>query len=173
MLFFAADQSSDRDLVAYNITNGTLWTLFNANSSSIRLTVDRLNQIIYWISYNGDSSLILRKTDYSGNTTVITSSFGKNGRPAITQIGDYFYVLDSTQSVIRKYDKATDAIVQNITVYDGATDIIGANGKIMNEINDKNNTKGNDAVYLSEYNGEVVVPFNDFAVVVTSFIMNW
>ena len=118
--------------MAYNITSGTLWTLYNANSSSIRLTVDRLNRIIYWISFNGDNSLILRKTDYSGNTIVITSSFGENGRPAVTQIGNYFYVLDSTQSVIRKYDKTTDAIVQNITVYGGVTDIIGANGKIKN-----------------------------------------
>jgi hypothetical protein len=74
---------------------------------------------------------MLRKTDYSGNTTVISSSFGPSGRPAITQIGDYYYVLDSTQSIIRKFDKATDAIVQNITIFAGAAEIIGANGKII------------------------------------------
>ena len=133
LLFFAADDSSERDLVVFNITSSQVRTLYNDNSSSIRLTVDRLNQIIYWISYNTDGSLILRKTDYSGNTTVITSSFGHSGRPAITQIGDYYYVLDSTQSIIQKYDKSTDEVVQNITVYDGATEIIGANGKIINK----------------------------------------
>lgn len=89
--------------------------------------------MIYWISYNADGSLILRKTDYSGNTTVITSSFGHSGRPAITQIGDYYYVLDSTQSIIHKYDKSTDEVVQNITVYDGAAEIIGTNGKTVND----------------------------------------
>lgn len=133
LLFFAADDSSERDLVAFNITSSQAWTLYNDNSSSIRLTVDRLNQIIYWISYNADGSLILRKTDYSGNTTVITSSFGHSGRPAITQIGGYYYVLDSTQSIIRKYDKSTDEVVQNITVYDGAAEIIGTNGKTVND----------------------------------------
>jgi hypothetical protein len=74
---------------------------------------------------------MLRKTDYNGNTTVITDSFAQSGRTAITQIGDYFYVLDSTQSIIRKYDKATDTVVQNITVYGGATEIIGTNGKCI------------------------------------------
>ncbi len=128
LLFFAADESLERDLVVYNITSGEVRTLYNANSSSIRLTVDRLNQIIYWISYNADGSLMLRKTDYSGNTTLITSSFGQSGRPAVTQIGDYYYVLDSTESIIRKYDKTNDTVVQNITVYGGATDIIGTNG---------------------------------------------
>ncbi|CAB3992803.1 mucin-4-like isoform X1 [Paramuricea clavata] len=129
LLFFAADESLERDLVVYNITSGgEARTLYNANSSSIRLTIDRLNQIIYWISYNTESnSLMLRKTDYNGNTTVITGSFAQSGRPAITQIGDYYYVLDSTQSIIRKYDKATDTVVQSITVYGGATEIIGAN----------------------------------------------
>jgi hypothetical protein len=132
LLFFAADESLERDLVVYNITSGEVRTLYNANSSSIRLTIDRLNQIIYWISYNTESnSLLLRKTDYNGNTTVITGSFAQSGRPAITQIGDYYYVLDSTQSIIRKYDKATDTVVQNITVYGGATEIIGTNGKCI------------------------------------------
>lgn len=132
LLFFAADESLERDLVVYNITSGEVRTLYNANSSSIRLTIDRLNQIIYWISYNTESnSLMLRKTDYNGNTTVITGSFAQSGRPAITQIGDYYYVLDSTESIIRKYDKATDTVVQNITVYGGATEIIGTNGKCI------------------------------------------
>jgi hypothetical protein len=132
LLFFAADESAERDLVVYNITSGEVRTLYNANSSSIRLTIDRLNQIIYWISYNTESNtLMLRKTDYNGNTTVITDSFAQSGRTAITQIGDYFYVLDSTQSIIRKYDKATDTVVQNITVYGGATEIIGTNGKCI------------------------------------------
>ena len=129
MLFFAADQSEERDLVVFNITNNDLRTLYNANSSSIRLTVDRLNQMIYWISYNPDSSLMLRKTDYSGNTTVISSSFGKSGSPAITQLGGCYYVLDSTRSIIRKYDKTSDTVVQNITIYGGVTDIIGTNGR--------------------------------------------
>ena len=106
-------------------------TLFNANSSSIRLTLDRRNRIIYWISYNPDKTLMLRKTDYNGNTTVISSSFGQSGRPAITQIGNYYYVLDSTQSVVRKFDKATDTIVQNFIVFAGAKEIIGTNGKII------------------------------------------
>lgn len=129
MLFFAADKSVQRDLVVYNISGGATRTLYNANSSSIRLTVDRLNEMIYWISYNADGeSFILRKTDYSGNTTVITSSFGKSGKPGITQIGNYYYVLDSPQSTIRKYDKATDTAVQNITVYSGTADIIATNG---------------------------------------------
>ncbi|XP_028406466.1 pro-epidermal growth factor-like [Dendronephthya gigantea] len=128
LLFFAADNSVQRTLVVYNISSGVLRTLYNANSSSIRLTIDRLNEIIYWISHNADGeSFILRKTDYSGNTTVITSSFGRSGKPAITQIGNYYYVLDSPQSIIRKYDKATDTVVQNITVFSGAADIIGTN----------------------------------------------
>ncbi|XP_028416061.1 pro-epidermal growth factor-like [Dendronephthya gigantea] len=135
LLFFAADNSVQRDLVVYNISSGVLRTLYNANSSSIRLTIDRLNEIIYWISYNADGeSFILRKTDYSGNTTVITSSFGRSGKPAITQIGNYYYVLDSPQSIIRKYDKATDTVVQNITVFSGAADIIGTND--LNECNE-------------------------------------
>ncbi len=129
LLFFAADDSSERDLVVYNITSGEVTTLYNANSRSIRLTVDRQNQIIYWISYNADgSSLMLRKTDYSANTTLITSSFGAHGQPAVTHIGDYYYVLDSTESIIHKYNKSTDAVVQNIAVYGGATDIIGTKG---------------------------------------------
>ena len=128
MLFFAADESLERDLVVYNITSDEVRTLYNDNSSSVRLTVDRLNQIIYWISYNADGSLMLRKTDYSANTTLITSSFGASGQPAVTQIGDYYYVLDSTESIIHKYNKTTDTVVQNITVYGGATDIIGTSG---------------------------------------------
>lgn len=131
LLFFAADKSMERDLVVFNITSSEVRTLYNANSTSIRLTVDRLNQIIYWVSYNTDGSLMLRKTDYSGNTTVISSSFGQSGRPAITQLGDYYYVLDSVASVIRKYDKATDTVVQNITVYSGAAEIIGTDGKLI------------------------------------------
>ena len=74
---------------------------------------------------------MLRKTDYSGNTTLVASSFGQSGRPAITQIGDYYYVLDSTESIIRKFDKQTDTIVQNITVFGGTTEIIGTNGMII------------------------------------------
>ena len=128
MLFFAADESLERDLVVYNITSGEVRTLYNAQSSSIRLTVDRQNQMIYWVSYNADHSLMLRKTDYSGNTTLITSSFGASGQPAVTHIGDYYYVLDSTESIFRKYNKTTDTVVQNITVYGGAREIIGTKG---------------------------------------------
>ncbi len=73
---------------------------------------------------------MLRKTDYSGNTTLITSSFGQSGEPAVTHIGDYYYVLDSTESIIRKYDKTNDTVVQNITVHGGVREIIGTKGTV-------------------------------------------
>ena len=129
MLFFAADKSNDRDLVSYNISSGNLRTIYNNNSNSIRLTVDRLNGTIYWVSLNTDSSLILRKTDYSGNTTEISSSFGQSGKAGITQAGLFYYVLDSPNSRIQKYDKVTDMVVLNITIVPGTLELIAAIGK--------------------------------------------
>lgn len=129
MLFFAADKSNDRDLVSYNISSGNLRTIYNNNSNSIRLTVDRLNETIYWVSLNTDSSLILRKTDYSGNTTEISSSFAQSGKAGITQAGLFYYVLDSPNSRIQKYDKVTDMVVLNITIVPGTLELIAAIGK--------------------------------------------
>ena len=85
--------------------------------------------MIYWVSYNSDGSLILRKTGYDGNTTEINSSFGQSGKPGIAQAGDFYYVLDTPNSRIQKYAKADDRIVLNISIVSGASELIAATGK--------------------------------------------
>ena len=133
LLFFAANKSLERDLVSYNIISGSVVILYNNNNSeSIRLTVDNLNKNIYWVSYN-DSSLILRKSDYDGNTNEISNSYSQFGNPGITQIGLYYYVLDSLNSRIQKYDKTNDMVVLNISTFSGVSELIAVTGKSISQ----------------------------------------
>ena len=102
-------------MVRYYLLDDTLHTLHdNPRGKSSHLAVDHDNQTIYWILFSDETDYSVKKTTYDGQTTDQFSGTGATSDVDITQGNGYFYILYSTTSVIKKYDKSTGTLVDTL-----------------------------------------------------------
>ena len=70
------------------------------------------------------------KTTYEGNTTQIgPDQTGTINTVDIAEGNGYFYILDTSSSEIRKYDKTTDTVASTISLAHEITRMIVVTGK--------------------------------------------
>ncbi|CAB4040223.1 Hypothetical predicted protein, partial [Paramuricea clavata] len=125
-LFFTTDLTNSRNLIRYNLVEGTIHNI-NDNPPGIgtHLAVDTVNRIVYWILFTAETSYKIYKTTYDGQTSQIGSDqTGSVTTVDIAEGNGYFYILDSMNSEVSKYNKTTDMIVSTISLSSGAKRII-------------------------------------------------
>ncbi|CAB3989722.1 Hypothetical predicted protein [Paramuricea clavata] len=130
-LFFTTDQMNSRNLIRYNLAEGTIHSI-NDNPSGIgtHLAVDTVNKTVYWILFTIETNYNIYKTTYDGQTSQIESDqTGSVNTVDIAEGDGFFYIFDSTTSKVSKYDKTTDMVVSTISLSPGAERIIVVAGK--------------------------------------------
>ena len=98
---------------------------------STHLTVDETNKIVYWIHFTSETAYKIYKTPYDGASQQIGSGSGLTSDIYITEGEDFYYILDSSDSNIKKYNKSSDSVTSFITVPSGTKRIIVAKGKYV------------------------------------------
>ena len=98
---------------------------------STHLTVDETNKIVYWIHFTSETAYIIYKTPYDGASQQIGSGSGRTSNIYITEGEDFYYILDSSDSNIKKYNKSSDSVTSFITVPSGTKRIMVATGKYV------------------------------------------
>lgn len=102
----------------------------NVTGIGTHLAVDTTNKIVYWILFTVETSYKIYKTTYEGQTTQIgLDQTGSINNIDIAEGNGYFYILDSSSSEIRKYDKTTDTVASTISLPHEVTRIIVVAGK--------------------------------------------
>ena len=98
---------------------------------STHLTVDETNKIVYWIHFTSETAYKIYKTPYDGASQQIGSGSGQSSDIYITEGEDFYYILDSFDSNIKKYNKSSDSVTSTITVPSGTKSIIMVIGKCV------------------------------------------
>ena len=98
---------------------------------STHLTVDETNKIVYWIHFISETAYTIYKTPYDGASQQIGSGSGLTSNIYITEGEDFYYILDSSDSNIKKYNKSSDFLTNTITVSSGTRRMIMVIGKCM------------------------------------------
>jgi chloramphenicol O-acetyltransferase len=130
-IFLTTDLSNSRNLIRYNLADGTEETLHDSISGiGTYLTVDTKNKWVYWILFTSENNYKIFKTTYTGQTSQIgADQTGSVGDVDIAQGDGYFYILDSASSEIKKYNKTTETMVSAISISPGAERIIVVTGR--------------------------------------------
>ena len=104
----------------------------NVPGIGTHLAVDTTNQFVYWIHFTTDTNYKIYKTTYGGETSQIgQDQTGSVNNVDIAEGNGYFYILDSSSSEIRKYNKTTHAIASTIPFASEITGIIVVAGKCL------------------------------------------
>lgn len=102
----------------------------NPSGIGTHLAVDTTNKTVYWVLFTLETNYKIFKTTYEGHTTQIgPDQTGTFHTVDIAEGNGHFYILDTTSSEIRKYDKTTDTVVSTISIPHEITRIIVVAGK--------------------------------------------
>ena len=124
--------ASSRNLVRYSLTENMLDIMDNGVSGiSTHLTIDETNKMVYWIHFTSETAYKIYKTPYDGASQQIGSGSGQSSDIYITEGEDFYYILDSSDSNIKKYNKSSDSVTSTITVPSGTKSIIMVIGKCV------------------------------------------
>ena len=124
--------ASSRNLVRYSLTENMLDIMDNGVSGiSTHLTIDETNKMVYWIHFTSETAYKIYKTPYDGASQQIGSGSGQSSDIYITEGEDFYYILDSFDSNIKKYNKSSDSVTSTITVPSGTKSIIMVIGKCV------------------------------------------
>ena len=124
--------ASSRNLVRYSLTENMLDIMDNGVSGiSTHLTIDETNKMVYWIHFTSETAYKIYKTPYDGASQQIGSGSGLTSNIYITEGEDFYYILDSSDSNIKKYNKSSDSVTSFITVPSGTKRIMVATGKYV------------------------------------------
>ncbi|CAB4017929.1 RNA-directed DNA polymerase from mobile element jockey [Paramuricea clavata] len=125
-LFLTTDLTNSRNLIRYSLAEGAIQNI-NDNPPGIgtHLAVDTVNRSVYWILFTAETSYKIYKTTYDGQTSQIGSDqVGSVTTVDIAEGDGYFYILDSMTSEVSKYNKATEILVNTISLSPGAERMI-------------------------------------------------
>ena len=124
--------ASSRNLVRYSLTENMLDIMDNGVSGiSTHLTIDETNKMVYWIHFTSETAYKIYKTPYDGASQQIGSGSGQSSDIYITEGEDFYYILDSFDSNIKKYNKSSDSVTSTITVPSGTKRMIMVIGKCV------------------------------------------
>ena len=98
---------------------------------STHLTVDETNKIVYWIHFTSETAYKIYKTPYDGASQQIGSGSGQTSNIYITEGEDFYYILDSSNLNIAKYNKSSNLLTSTITVPSGTRRMIMVIGKCV------------------------------------------
>ena len=98
---------------------------------STHLTVDETNKIVYWIHFTSETAYKIYKTPYDGASQQIGSGSGLTSNIYITEGEDFYYILDSSNLNIAKYNKSSNLLTSTITVPSGTKRMIMVIGKCV------------------------------------------
>ena len=132
-LFLTTGQENSQNLIRYDVVAQNEVTLDNnVPGIGTHLAVDTTNQAVYWIHFTTDTNYKIYKTTYGGETSQIgPDQTGSVNNVDIAEGNGYFYILDSSSSEIRKYDKTTHTISSTIPFTSEITGIIVVAGKCL------------------------------------------
>ena len=123
---------SDRNLVRYSLTENMLVIMDDGVPGiSTHLTVDETNKIVYWIHFTNDIPYKIFKTPYDGASQELGSGSGQTSNIYITEGEDFYYILDSSNLNIAKYNKSSNLLTSTITVPSGTKRMIMVIGKCV------------------------------------------
>ena len=123
---------SDRNLVRYSLTENMLVIMDDGVPGiSTHLTVDETNKIVYWIHFTNDIPYKIFKTPYDGASQELGSGSGQTSNIYITEGEDFYYILDSSNLNIAKYNKSSNLLTSTITVPSGTRRMIMVIGKCV------------------------------------------
>ena len=123
---------SNRNLVRYSLTENMLDIMDDGVAGiSTHLTVDETNKIVYWIHFTNDIPYKIFKTPYDGASQELGSGSGQTSNIYITEGEDFYYILDSSNLNIAKYNKSSNFLTSTITVPSGTKRMIMVIGKCV------------------------------------------
>ena len=123
---------SNRNLVRYSLTENMLDIMDDGVAGiSTHLTVDETNKIVYWIHFTNDIPYKIFKTPYDGASQELGSGSGQTSNIYITEGEDFYYILDSSNLNIAKYNKSSNLLTSTITVPSGTRRMIMVIGKCV------------------------------------------
>ena len=123
---------SNRNLVRYSLTENMLDIMDGGVPGiSTHLTVDETNKIVYWIHFTNDIPYKIFKTPYDGASQELGSGSGQTSNIYITEGEDFYYILDSSNLNIAKYNKSSNLLTSTITVPSGTKRMIMVIGKCV------------------------------------------
>ena len=130
-LFISTSNTLNRNLVRYSLTEDILHVVDSGRSGfSTHLALDVSNKTIYSIHFSAETTYNIYKTSYDGvSTRIISDQTGLVSNVDITVGENYFYVLDSANSEINRYNKSSDTFDQKIVVSSGTKKVIIVVGK--------------------------------------------
>ena len=98
---------------------------------STHLTVDETNKIVYWIHFTSETAYKIYRTPYDGASQQIGSGSGQTNNIYIAEGEGFYYILDSSNLNIAKYNKSSDFLTNTITVSSGTRRMIMVIGKCV------------------------------------------
>ena len=123
---------SDRNLVRYSLTENMVDIMDDGVPGiSTHLSVDETNKIVYWIHFTNDIPYKIFKTPYDGASQELGSGSGQTSNIYITEGEDFYYILDSSNLNIAKYNKSSNLLTSTITVPSGTKRMIMVIGKCV------------------------------------------
>ena len=123
---------SDRNLVRYSLTENMVDIMDDGVPGiSTHLSVDETNKIVYWIHFTNDIPYKIFKTPYDGASQELGSGSGQTSNIYITEGEDFYYILDSSNLNIAKYNKSSNLLTSTITVPSGTRRMIMVIGKCV------------------------------------------
>ena len=73
--------------------------------------------MIYSVHFEVSENYQVYKTTYDGVSQNILNGSSSSSDVDITEGDGYYYILDSTSSIIKKYDKTTDMKIDELPIY--------------------------------------------------------
>ena len=123
---------SDRNLVRYSLTENMVDIMDDGVPGiSTHLSVDETNKIVYWIHFTNYIPYKIFKTPYDGASQELGSGSGQTSNIYITEGEDFYYILDSSNLNIAKYNKSSNLLTSTITVPSGTKRMIMVIGKCV------------------------------------------
>ena len=124
--------ASSRNLVRYSLTENMLDIMDDGDPGiGTHLTIDETNRVVYWIHFTSENHYNIYKTPYDGASQQIGSGTGQTSNIYITEGEDFYYILDSSDSNIKKYNKISNFSTSTITVPSGTKRMIMIIGKCV------------------------------------------
>ncbi|XP_028415958.1 protein crumbs-like [Dendronephthya gigantea] len=130
-IFFTTDLTNSRNLIRYSLADGTHQTLHSGVPGiGTHLALDIMNKTVYWILFTAETNYKILKTTYDGQTSQIgTDQSGSITTVDIADGNGYYYILDTTESRIDKYNKSSDKVATTISLSTEATRMIVVSDK--------------------------------------------
>ena len=123
---------SSRNLVRYSLRENVLDIMDDGVPGiSTHLTIDETNKVVYWIHFSRETTYEIYKTPYDGASQQIELGSGQTSNIYVIEGEDIYYILDTSDSNIKKGNKSSDSVTSTIIVPSGTKRMIMVIGKCI------------------------------------------